>query len=765
MISRQALPVPLLKVVAAWCFGIILSQYLEASALPWVLIATGFLTALAILSKPKLRNILLLLLICGLGFLRTGLFPQPESALSKVLDFCPYLRQELELKILRLVSEEYHSYEIHLSKLAGIPSQERLLLYAGRELEGGATYRMLGDITPIVQDPLLDVFPGRYPAKVYPVGNIELLHKGKLSIALARSWLLKNLDANIGDGAGFAKALLLSDVSSQKGFREELKRGGIIHLIVVSGLHVWLIYAVVLVLLNFFLPKRLCELIFLVLITIFAALNNWAPPVLRSILMIALMLLSKWLSRPVSAIQIMSASLLIITAYDPQQLFSVSLLLSYASLAIIILAVPRIAFLKSGGRLKLLIGKQLDYLLISLLVGLGLLPISLYYFGTGSLNGIIGNLIGIPLIGLIMPLAFILMLIPPGFVLLPVFRISYLALVSLFYRWTAFSAGLPLYLRSRFLSLPQAWAFVIALLLLFLLIRGRWKVMKYSSVPGLLAIVLLLWLPPLLRKDSPRLEIYNSGVSDCALMTYGDNQTIMIDTGGVFGNPSETEELSMEEMLNNSWLSSKLLPRLARQGHKDIDWLIITHMHSDHYGGLAALMGSKRVRNIICDRAALNSKAWQELQQKGFFRNSIIHAVTDTISFRAGEVLIKILHPDRNFYLQDLNNRSLVAKLEYRSQSYLFCGDLEAKGEAYLLQRYPKLLKADYLKVGHHGSKSSSTLEFLQAVRPREAWITVSLRNRYRFPAPEVEQRFQDLGIRLKQSSRGTIVHSLSLAD
>lgn len=760
MISRQALPVPLLKLAAAWSLGIVLSRVLDASVLPSLLIGSGFLIALAILSKQSLRGILLLLLICALGTLRTGLFPAPESALTKVLEDRPYLRQKLEFKVLRLISEEYHSYEIGLNRIAGVTNSERLLLYAGRELEGGAIYRMLGDVTPIVQDPLLDVYPGRYPAKAYPVGNILLLHRGGFSIALARGWLLKNLETNIGEGADFAKALLLSDVSTGKQFRDELKRGGIIHLIVVSGLHVWLIYAVVMIMLNFFLPKRLCELIFLVLITIFAALNNWAPPVLRSILMIALMLFSKWLSRPVSPIQIMSASLIFITAYDPQQLFSVSLLLSYASLAIIILALPRITVLKSGGRLRLWLRKQLNYVLISVLVGLGLLPISLYYFGTGSLNGIVGNLIGIPLIGLIMPLAFILMLIPTGFALLPVFRLSYLALVSVFYKWTAFSAALPLYVNSRFLSLHQSWALVIALLLFFLLLRGRWKVLRYAVVPALSGIALLLWLPPLLQRDLPRMEIYNSGVSDCALVSYADH-TIMLDTGGVFGNPAETEELSLEQMKTSSWLGSKLLPRLARQGIRQIDWLVLSHMHSDHYGGLAALATALRIKNIICDQAALNSKAWQELEREGYFRKTKIHALSDTTSFRAGELQIHILHPDRNFYLPDPNNRSLVTKLEYHGRSYLFCGDLEAEGEDYLLQRHPDLLKADYLKVAHHGSKSSSTLPFLRAVRPREAWITVSLRNRYRFPAPEVEQRFQEQGIKLRQTSRGSIVHPL----
>lgn len=761
MINRQALPVPLLKVALAWCLGIVLAAYVSPRALPWVFGFTGALTGLAVLAPKSFRNILLLLLICGLGFLRTGLFPKPESGLAAVLESRPYLRQELEFRVLRLVSGEFYSYEVELQQLAGLRNSEHLLLYAGKELQGGATYKMLGEITRVVQDPLLDVFPGRFPAKVYPVGNITLLRPGAFSIASLRSVLMRNLEQNIGEGADFAKALLLSDFSTGRGFREELKRGGIIHLIVVSGLHVWLIYLVVMILLNFFLPKRLCELIFMVLITFFAALNNWAPPVLRSILMIALILVAKWLSRPVSAVQIMSASLIFITAYDPRQLFSVSLLLSYASLAIIILALPRFAFLNSGGKLRKWLSVQLNYVMISVLVGLGLLPVTLYFFGTGSLNGIVGNLIGIPLIGLIMPLAFLLMLIPPGFILLPGFRTSYLFLVSMFYKWTTFSASLPLYVRSRFLSLTQAWVLVLALLLLFLLLRGRWKVLRYGAVPGLLLMSVLLWLPPFLHKEEPRLELYNSGVSDCALLVLDDKQTIMIDTGGVFGSPAETGDLNLEQMLQNSWLDSKLLPRLARTGVKQIDWLILTHLHSDHMAGLAALCKAKKVRNIVVERIALESPVWQQLQREALFRNSVIHALEDTLSFKVGAARIRILHPDRNFYLPDPNNRSLVTKLEYRSHSYLFCGDLEAEGEEYLLQRYPKLLKADYLKVAHHGSKSSSTIEFLKAVRPREAWVTVSLRNRYHFPAPEVEARFRELGIKLRQTSTGTIVHPL----
>ena len=758
MINRQAYPVPLLKVALAWCLGIVLSRYLAPQLLPWVLGLSGVLVALYVFTGAKTRSIIIILIICALGILRTGLFPPAESPLTQVLSSRHYLRQQMDFKVLRLVSEEFHSYEIKLTKLAGVSADEKLLVYAGKELQGEASYRMMGDITMIVQDPLLDIFPGKYPAKVYPVGLIHKTHDGGFSVALCRGWLLQNLDANIGEGAGFAKALLLSDVSGQKGFRDQLKRGGIVHLIVVSGLHVWFIYAMVMVLLNFFLPKRLCEIFFLILITFFAALNNWAPPIMRSILMISMFISAKWLSRPVSLLQIMAASLLMITVYNPQQLFSVSLVLSYISVTTILLAVPRITFFQSGGVMRIWIGKQVEYILISILVGLSLLPITLYYFGTGSLNGILGNLLGIPLLALIMPLAFILMFVPAGFGLLSIFKTSYLGLVSLFYAWTAFNASLPLYIQSRFLSIAQAWAMILCLIMLFLLVRGRWKVLKYMTVPALITISALVFLPPLLQKDEPRLEIFNCGVADCSLLTLEDDQTIMIDTGGVFGNPSETENLSSSDMLNNSWLGSKLLPHLARTGVRDIDWLIITHMHSDHYGGLASLTKSLKVKHIICDQASIESQAWQELAAAGFFKHSTIHAVSDTTSFQVASARIKILHPDRNFYQPELNNRSVITRIDYRAKSYLFCGDIESEGEEHLLRHYPDQLKADYLKVGHHGSKTSSSLEFLKAVRPREAWITVSLRNRYHFPAPVVLERFQKLGIPVRQTATGSIV-------
>jgi competence protein ComEC len=137
---------------------------------------------------------------------------------------------------------------------------------------------------------------------------------------------------------------------------------------------------------------------------------------------------------------------------------------------------------------------------------------------------------------------------------------------------------------------------------------------------------------------------------------------------------------------------------------------------------------------------------WQDLEPNFSDEDNLNHIeVKDTLSFHVGKIKITILHPDKSYNSINLNNMSIVMRLDYQELSLLFTGDLEVEGEEYLLENYVEHLDVDFLKAGHHGSKTSSSQPFLNAVTPEYAVISTSLHNRFDFPHPQTLNSFSHL--------------------
>ncbi len=760
MINRRPLPAPLFLPLLAWTGGIVLARQLSLPQ-AWLLLAicTILLLSAIFIKRMRLGLVLVSILLCGA--IRQEIGEAKRDHLAELLNAREKFRQEIEFECVNLLSSRNGTYQIKLRKLAGVETKSYLLFTTDERLISGGIYRCVAELKPLKQDPLLDVYPSRYSGVALPLLHLRQLNKGakQLSVNKIRASLLENLDRTTGAHSGFAKALLLSDISSKQQYRERLTRGGLIHLIVVSGLHVWFIYAALMVVLALFLPRRLSEFVAILLILGFAALNAWSAPVLRAALMIIITMLARWVSRPVSMLQVLSLSLWIITLIDPAQLFSISLQLSYLSVAVISLGVPKL--FKSSfddGFIKRFLSAQLQYLLVSFLVSLAILPLTLYYFGTGSMNGVIGNLVGVPLIGIILPVAFILMLIPAGWAIAAPLGLAYKFLCEIFLSWAEWVAGLPLWLGSNYLSLSQCLAACLGILLFFFLIRRQWQLLKYLGLPAVVGIVLLLVIPAWILPPKPMLYVFSSGSSDCALFRFDKDTELMIDTAGIYGTYNDAQELTEEQLFENNWMQKRLLSFLAKQGIKELDWLVITHMHNDHYGGLASLCRAIKVSNILISDESQASPIWQHLDSLNLFSRSKIHIVSDTLSMDIGDARLTFLHPDKDYVASGENNRSLVLKVAHRGLSYLFTADIEAEAESFLVQKYGKLLRADYLKVPHHGSRSSSTQAFIDQVQPRFALITAARRSRYGFPHQEVLQRYHNRGASIHTTANGSLV-------
>lgn len=695
-----------------------------------------------------------LLLCLVLGALRWDASSQP-SALDGVLHTRSHIQQNAEFTVTKLLSREAGIHEIRLEELAGVRVREPLLLFSDTELMPGQSYKALLEVLPGKRDPVLDTYPARH--KAYVRQGLEKLEQEPRTMPIAhwRARLLASLDAKLGEDSEFAKALLLSDTSAKGRYREQLTRSGMIHLIVVSGLHIWFIYGICMVVLNAFLPKRIAEMAFMVLIAVYAALNHWSPPVTRAILMIGLMILGRWRSIALGGAQLLALSLLIITAVSPEQLFNIGLQLSFVCIGVIILGLPRITWIKeqqlpsdfARGRLN----RLCDLLLLNLVVGLALMPLTLHYFGTASLNGVLGNVLGIPLSGALLTVSFLVLAIPGGNWLSTVYVSAYRALLQAFTRWAEFVAGLPFWLENTWidgLQLLGALLIVVSLLYLLRKLKLSWKPLPLAAL-GLALLV----MPQFRPQPEGGIYLFACGTGDCIMANFPGGGRLMVDTGPKFYNAEQ------------SWAARKLLPWLNKENIGSLDWLVLTHLDADHSGGFPDLAKALKIKNMAVTDETLRDSLWAEWQRSGLLKGIKVHCVTDTVSFWVGNARMKFLHPDRNYDTESSNGASLVFRLDYLNTSYLFTGDADIDAEAHLLAAYPEELKADYLKAGHHGSRTSSSQEFVRAVLPDEVWITVSDRNQWGFPHPEPLNAFRRYAKRVRSTSEGTIFQPFAQKD
>lgn len=747
-LEKHPLPAPLFAPALAIALGIIAGRYLGLGYI-FPAIASAILLAIALFIKP-LRNLCILLLFVVLGTLRWEAESALKSPLQKALKEKGRVQQIAELEILRPLSE--NSYEVRLVEIAGFKAKDKLRLLDGEALAAGSRLRGLAEISEAARDPLLNLFPSLGTGSIRMLTRTDSLaqaHGKKNLIARSTAFINRRLELLPQKDQDLARALLLSDPISKQAQRESLSRAGISHLIVVSGLHVLMLYLIIITILRFFLPHRIADIAFILLILFFAALNHWAAPISRAILMIFVSLLARWFSRPVAARQSLAISFLILILAAPAQLFDIGFQLSFASVAIIIFAVPHILPAAETRFPKRQLWYLGEYLLLSFIVALGLSPFTLYYFGTTSFNSLLANLLGLPLIYGLLGLALLLIFIP-----IKPFYLSFSFVAELWERWLSFSASLPFHLQDFWLPFSRAAALMALFILVALIFRGRWKALRYATLP-LLAIFFALWFWHIPFRD--RIIVFNAGTADCSLIFAQNGESIMIDSGGLYGTRAETSLLDIADIYQNSWLKARLLPWLKRNRLKSIDYLLLTHLHSDHASGLPALAKHLQIKNLILSQNNLQSEEWLQLSQNLNFAQTRIIAIEDSLSLFLGKQRLKILHPDSSFPSEDENNRSIVCRWDSGKTRSLFTGDLEAAGEAYLAHKYPAELKADYLKIAHHGSRGSSSESFLDAVKPKEAWISCSRKNVYGFPHSETLKRLRERNIRILYSYEGSI--------
>ncbi|MDP8221070.1 MAG: DNA internalization-related competence protein ComEC/Rec2 [Candidatus Stygibacter frigidus] len=738
MIIRSA-PCTLILPVLGWICGLVAGQFLELSATSLIAVISINIIALIL---SKYNNILLLILIFWLAFFRMDLADiRPADHLDNILK----PSQKVETMLTGIIEREIRkdefsgNYPVKVLNLDEHTATGNIYLKADNSFYAGD--KIQGNV--ILEKPEGARNPGQPDKRYYyqlkgisGFAEVKTLmtrdsdHHPDIFYRLAHA-IENRLNKRLGSAAPFALAITLGNTSATNwDFHKNIRRVGLSHLFAVSGLHVGIIALIIYSILISFFPYKAARISMIFMLLVYGFLCHWTPSVSRAIIMLGIYTLCQLLERPVNLNQILLLSLLLITLIAPYHLFSPGLQLSFAATLVIINLAPLIErqpFYRRLAMRNIMAGRIFQTLIFTTAVILFISPISLANFGSFSANGIICIIPASILFSLLLPLAFTLIILPWGW---QPFAYSFKFLLYLFYKWLGISANLSFYVQNCKIALWQAGLIYLMLLIAAISYKNRAKI---KALIFLLFIPCLILIPQLHFENKGEFMItcIDCGQGDLSFVELPSGEKLLIDTG-----PNDHQRGTAD---------SSLLPWLSQRGISKLDYVIVTHAHDDHYGGLMAIFKALKVNSVIT-----SVQFWQDINDielnTAFAREkSQLITISDTTSIWLGNTRLLFLLPDSSFIANNQNNKSLVIKLMRGDFSALFTGDIEEEAEKWLLTNYYDLLDSDFMKAPHHGSISSNTVDFIQAVNPKVCFIPAGKNNRFRFPHQTVVQRYDFL--------------------
>ncbi|MCG6982356.1 MAG: DNA internalization-related competence protein ComEC/Rec2 [Deltaproteobacteria bacterium] len=595
-----------------------------------------------------------------------------------------------------------------------------------------------------------------------PLGKPEqnwnfFLHACRTKIrAFIDAWLPSDL-------SGLYRSLLLGErYSLSVDLRELLYNAGIGHLLAISGLHLGLVAGFAFLTCHFILvripsvtgrwgSRPVAALAAFPAALGYGMLTGMALPALRATLMLAVFTLSLVVQREKDLVNsLLLAAFLILSMY-PEALFTASFQLSFIGVAALIcifplLPVPRLLLPQDDKKQRFSrLGRRLyQFICGSLIIFLYTTPVALYHFHRFTPLGIPANLIAVPVVGfLVLPAGLLAVLLLPLSVSLAGFLLTAGSLglnlvVALSGRlgnfaWATFWPGS-----------PRVWQVAVAYLILLLplaITKRRWC----FGLMALCSLVLLgSWMVPnhfLAARSLLRVTFLDVSQGNSAVVEFPGQSAMLIDGGGFHDNSFDLGRYV-------------LAPYLWHRRITRLDAMVLSHPHPDHYQGLRFIAAHFPVEQFWYSTVSRWDPDFRSLL-KTLAEKKVLFLSPKELSSNQNinGVEVQVLHPPTDFLgsatnltNKELNNLSLVVRLRYKDVSLLFPGDIEEETEDQLVRR-AHLQPVDVLLVPHHGSRSSSSLPFLQRLKPKIAIFSVGYDNRFHLPAYSIRRRYDALGI------------------
>ena len=501
--------------------------------------------------------------------------------------------------------------------------------------------------------------------------------------------------------------------------------------------------------------KRITKILTIIFLIFFMALTGFTASVVRASIMGILILTSGLVHRKSDTINNLGISSLIILICNPYTIIDAGFWLSFAgTMGIILLEEPINSYFQKFKICKI---KSISWIInsftITFAANIIIIPIMAYMFSTFSMTFWISNILAAPVMEFVTIYGFLIyfisiFLLPLAKFLGIILNFSLNSLIKIA-EITSLIPGSSIYIKT-----PYLLECIIYYLILFLIFNWKRikeklennkileKIKKNSYKYISIILISIILTNTISNKIFQEIKIYfvDVGQGDSTLIQTIEGKNILIDGGG-----SEFGSFDVGESI--------LLPYLLDRRITTIDYLMISHFDSDHIGGVFAILENLKVKNIIISKqgeTSENLKKFYEITNNKGIR---------TIIVKKGDIVeidkyshFEILFPEDNLIEDNiLNNNSIVARFNSLDFSILFTGDIEEIAEKRLCELYSGTdkLEAFVLKVAHHGSKTSSTEEFLELVKPKIALIGVGKNNNFGHPNIDVIERLENMGSKI----------------
>ena len=556
-----------------------------------------------------------------------------------------------------------------------------------------------------------------------------------------------------GDTRAIIKSMIIGNKTEISDEVEgDLKASGLMHVIAVSGTHISAFLVIVVAFLSIFgLGTRKRIILSMILVVAFTMFTGSSISAVRACVMCVAYQISQLYFRDYSASRtvILTASAMMLL--NPYVLYDVGFI--YTTLCVFAIDQFFPLLEKEAGRFK---AKKLSLMVFSMLSAqIAAIPVTAFYFGYVSTYALVANLIiavfATPII--LFGVLFSVLGGLGGFIAYPLNFISDILIKIM------------LYVAKAVANIPFAVIYTKELDLLFILfyvatlyaIYHGWKYRKTIRLrdhfkvkaAATVSVILLAFMIVVNITSIGVFEVtfLNVGQGDTAYIKTAMGKNMLIDAGGSSDSVGE----------------NTILPYLRRKGVTKLDAILLSHFDRDHSAGVMYLLQNIQVDSLMIPDTTEDRESKNEIialaESKG---THVITLLKGNMIKDGKNMVMSIISPDEELRdVKDYNEASMVVMLSYGEMDFLFCGDIGAKAEEHL-SKIGGVPSVEVLKVAHHGSKNSSTEEFLEAVAPEYAVISVG-KNSYGHPAQQTLARLEVLGSKiLRTDEKGTIVFEVA---
>ncbi len=548
--------------------------------------------------------------------------------------------------------------------------------------------------------------------------------------------------------AGILTALILGEKSFvDEDLRQSFAKTGVIHVLAVSGLHVGYVLLVLSLITTFLRIPWGWNRVFIIFgLILFCLITGLKPSVMRASLMAALFLLSPVLNRSSNSWNIIGVASVLLLIVNPLSILDLGFLLSFSAVISIIYfynyfethlpnwinpthyshPVP-----------KFIIG----LFFVSISAQIGTLPITAFTFGQIPIISSIANIFIVPLIGILVAIGFSIL----GFYWIPYLG-DWLGESAWSVQWVIkniahFFASIP-FATIQVSSIDLSDISIYILLTTTILILFHQAYRKYAIITFILTLNIIVWRSAIRPMNTTDIIFLDVGQGDAALIRFPNDQTMLIDAG----YRSRREDMG----------ERVVVPVLNHFGMDKINWLVMSHPHSDHIGGIESIVQQVKVDTVLDTYIDYHSWTYKNLLTL-FDKNKITRVIPESgdIQYISPNIKLYFFSPDSIYASSqsNVNNASIVFSLTIQDISILFTGDLEMEGD-HVISQFGSLLTSDILKVAHHGSITSTTSELLNKIHPKYAVVSVGEGNKFRHPSSIVMDRLKSYNIQINRTDQ-----------